>query len=48
MLLGDKFISIDALKLGVKRIPWKIGLANGRVLDETFMGKLLVNLMCNV
>ena len=43
MLLGDKFISIDALKLGVKRIPWKIGLANGKVLDETFLGQLLVN-----
>jgi hypothetical protein len=42
-LLGDKFISIDALKLGEKRIPWTIGLAHGRVLDETFLGLLCVN-----
>jgi hypothetical protein len=44
-LLGNKFISIDAMKLGVKRLPWKIGLANGKILDETFLGLSSVNPM---
>ena len=44
-LLGDKFISIDAMILGVKRLPWRMGLANGRILDETFLGLLCVNPM---
>ena len=42
-MLGDKFISIDELKHGVKRISWRIGHANGMVLDETFLGQLCVN-----
>jgi hypothetical protein len=42
-LLGDKFISINELKLGAKRLPWRIGFANGRVLDETFLKLLCVN-----
>ena len=42
-MLDDKFISIDELKLGEKRFPWKIGLSNGRILDETFLGLLCVN-----
>ena len=42
-MLGDKFISINELKLGAKRLPWRIGLANGRVLDETLLKLLCVN-----
>ena len=42
-LLGENFISIDALKSGGKKHQWKIGSANGQALDDKFLKQLSVN-----